>query len=69
MLGTEVAGGVQTEQPRIVIVIFSGLSCLFFVAWGKVDLLAVVCVVFCHFLKSVLVHIRIKGEVGAMKLI
>ena len=28
-----------------------------------------VCVVFCHFPKCVLVHIRIKGEVGAVKLV
>ena len=35
--------------------------------WEKADLLAVVFVVFCHFLKCVLVHIRIKGEVGAVK--
>ena len=35
--------------------------------WERTDLLAVVFVVFCHFHKSVLVHIRIKGEVGAMK--
>ena len=32
------------------------------------DLLAVIIVVFCHFPKCVLVHIRIKGEVGAVKL-
>ena len=31
-----------------------------------VDLLAVV---FCHFPNCVLVHIRIKGEVGAVKLV
>ena len=37
--------------------------------WERTDLLAVVFVVFCHFHKSVLVHIRIKGEVGAMKLV
>ena len=30
----------------------------------RVDLLAVVFVVFCHFPKCLLVHIRIKGEVG-----
>ena len=44
------------------------MSCLFFVAicWEKADLFAVVCVVFCHFPKCVLVLIRIKGEVGAM---
>ena len=50
------------------------LSCLFFCSlvvtcWERADLLAVVCVVFCHFPKSVLVHIRIKGEVGAIKLV
>ena len=37
--------------------------------WERADLLAVVFVVFCHFPKRVLVHIRIKGEVGAMKLV
>ena len=36
---------------------------------GRADHLAVVCAVFCHFLKSVMVHIRIKGEVGAVKLV
>ena len=34
--------------------------------WERADLLAVV---FCHFPKYVLVHIRIKGEVGAVKLV
>ena len=37
--------------------------------WERADLCAVVFVVFCHFPKCVLVHIRIKGEVGAMKLV
>ena len=37
--------------------------------WERADLLAVVFVVFCHFPKYVLVHIRIKGEVGAVKLV
>ena len=37
--------------------------------WERAGLLAVVCVVFCHFPKCVLVHIRIKGEVGAVKLV
>ena len=32
--------------------------------WERADLLAVVFAVFCHFPKCVLVHIRIKGEVG-----
>ena len=35
----------------------------------RADLFAVVIVVFCHFPKCVLVHIRIKGEVGAVKLV
>ena len=35
--------------------------------WERADLLAVVFVVFCHFPKCVLVHIRIKGEVGNVK--
>ena len=39
--------------------------------WERADLLVVVCVVvvFCHFPKCVLVSIRIKGEVGAVKLV
>ena len=37
--------------------------------WERADLLAVVFVVFCHFSKYVLVHIRIKGEVGAEELV
>ena len=37
--------------------------------WERADLLAVVFVVFCHFPKRVLVQIRIKGEVGAVKLV
>ena len=36
--------------------------------WERADLLAVVFVVFCHVPKCLLVHIRIKGEVGAVKL-
>ena len=35
----------------------------------RADLLAVVFVVFCHFPKCFQVHIRIKGEVGAVKLV
>ena len=35
--------------------------------WERAALFAVVFVVFCHFPKCVLVHIRIKGEVGAVK--
>ena len=37
--------------------------------WERADLLAVVCVVFCHFPKCFLIHIRIKGKVGAVKLV
>ena len=37
--------------------------------WERADLLAVVFVVFCLFPKCVMVHIRIKGEVGAVKLV
>ena len=37
--------------------------------WERADLLAVVLVEFCHFPNCVLVHIRIKGEVGAVKLV
>ena len=36
--------------------------------WERADLLAILCVVFCHFPKCVLIHIRIKSEVGAVKL-
>ena len=36
--------------------------------WERAELLAVVFVVFCHFPQCVLVQIRIKGEVGAVKL-
>ena len=42
---------------------------LLFTCWERADLLAAVCVLFCHFPKCVLVHIRIKGEVGAVKLV
>ena len=37
--------------------------------WERDDLLAVELVVFCHFPKYVLVHIRTKGDVGAVKLV
>ena len=35
----------------------------------KADHFAVVCALFCQFPKCVMVHIRIKGEVGAVKLV
>ena len=37
--------------------------------WERADLLAAMIVVFCYFPKCVVVHIRIKGEVGAVKLV
>ena len=37
--------------------------------WERADLLVVMFVVFCHFPKCVRVHIRIKGNVGAVKLV
>ena len=37
--------------------------------WENADLLAVMFVVFCHLSKYLLVHTRIKGEVGAVKLV
>ena len=49
------------------------LSCLFLVhLWspaekGLTSWLG--CLLFCHFPKYILVHIRIKGEVGAVKLV
>ena len=47
----------------------SVLCSLVVTCWERADLLVVVCNVFCHFPKCVLVHIRIKGEVGAVKLV
>ena len=49
--------------------VFVVLSCLFLVALWSADLLAVAFVVFCHFPKCVLVHIRIKGKVAVVKLV
>ena len=37
--------------------------------WERADLFAVVFVVICHFPKCDVVHIRIKGELGAVKLV
>ena len=48
----------------------ASVPCSFVVnCWERADLLAVVFVVFCHFPKCVLVHIRIKGKVFAVKLV
>ena len=59
----------------LVCVVMSVLCSLVVTYWERADLLAIVCVcvcvcvVFCHFPKCFLVHIRIKGEVGAVKLV
>ena len=45
------------------------LCSLVVTCWERAGLLAVVCVLFCHFPICVLVHIRIKGQVGAVKLV
>ena len=48
----------------------ASVPCNFVVTcWERADLLAIVCAVFCHFPKCVLVYIRIKGDVGAVKLV
>ena len=48
--------------------VVSVLCNLVVTCWERADPLAVVCVVFC-FPKCVLVYIKIKGEVGAVKLV
>ena len=50
-------------------VVVSAPCSLVVTCWERVDLLAVVFVVFCHFPKCVLGHIRTKGEVYAVKLV
>ena len=56
--------GIVSYQDLRMLVCSLVVTC-----WERADLLVVVCVVFCHFTKPVLVHIRIKDEVGAVKLI
>ena len=58
MLHVDVCCAVASVQCSLVVT-----------SWERADLLAVVCVVFCHFPKCVLAYIRIKGEVGAVKLV
>ena len=48
--------------------VFSVPCSIVVTCWERADLLVVMFVVFCHFPKCVLVHIRIKGQVGAVKL-
>ena len=47
----------------------ASVPCGLVTCWEKADFLAVVFVVFCYFPKCVLVHIRMKGKVGALKLV
>ena len=49
--------------------VVSVLYSLVVTCWERADLLAAVCVVFCHFPKCFPIHIRIKYEVGAVKLL
>ena len=49
--------------------VVSILCSLVVTCWERAGLLAIVSVVFCHYPKCVHVHIRIKGEVGAVKLV
>ena len=59
------AGIFIRECLNVLSVLFS----LVVTCWERADLFAVVCVVFCHFPKFVLVHTRIKAEVGTVKLV
>ena len=52
-----------------VCVVVSVPCSLVVTCWVRADFLAVVFVVLCHFPKCVLVHVRIKGEVGVVKLV
>ena len=47
--------------------VVSDLCSLVVTCWERADLLAIVCVVFCHFPSCVLVHIRVRGGVGAVR--
>ena len=63
----------RSEAMLLLWIVFIGYaSCwcvMFLKPCERAGLLAVVCVLFCHFPKCVLVHIRIKGEAGAVKLV
>ena len=64
-------------RPELFLLVVSecfdvvSISCsLVVTCWERADLSAVLCfLVLYHFPKCVLVHIRIKGEVGAVKLV
>ena len=49
--------------------VVSDLYSLVVTCWERADLLAIVCVVFCHFPSCVLVRIRVRGGVGAVRLV
>ena len=70
----------RSNAVLLLLIVFVSFACvccavvsvpcsLVVTCWERADLLAVVFVVFCHLPKCVLVHIRIKGEVGAVKLV
>ena len=70
-------GGASFVDRFLLVMLHVGVCCavvsvpcsLVVTCLERADLLAVVFVMFCHFSKYVLVHIRIKGEVGAVKLV
>ena len=49
--------------------VVSDLCSLVVTCSERADLLAIVCVVFCHFPSCVLVRIRVRGGVGAVRLV
>ena len=49
--------------------VVSDLCSLVVTRWERADLLAIVCVVFCHFPSCVLVRIRVRGGVCAVRLV
>ena len=53
----------------LMCVVVSVPCSLMVICLERAGLLAVACVVFCHFPTCVLVHIRIKSEFGAVKLV
>ena len=49
--------------------VVSDICSLVVTCWERADLLAIACVVFCHFPSCVLVRIRVRGGVGAVRLV
>ena len=60
---------VSYDHVGVCCNVLSVLCSLVVTCWERADLLAVECVMFFHFPKCALVHNRIKGEVGAIKLV